>query len=283
MNSRHLSFLLLAALSACDTTASLVKLRDHTPEGSGYTVALSSRYRDYAEARLAQYDWWSSKYFADKGLMVAEGFEPAPEDPNDWNISRGERPELEKARASLIEIVNDDVKKQRPELAADAVMAYDCWVESMDDGWQNPNTERCRDTLFATLTKLSAPAPGEEAATLDEQGNPLISSSMVLYFPFDSSYLEGQFLAQMQSLIDSLKANPKAQLIINGHADRAGDDNYNLTLSARRAEYVKALLVSAGLDPARIEYFAFGESDPAVETDDEVREPSNRRVEIFLE
>lgn len=284
MNSRHLSFLLLAVLCACDTTASLVRLRDTAPSGSAYGVALAGRYRDYSELLLARYDWWSSKYFADKGLMITEGFEPPPEDPKDWNISKGELPELEKARASLLEIVNDDTKRTKPKLSAHAVASYDCCVESMDDGWQNPRIERCRDALFTALTKLSArrakEAPKEPA---DAEGNPLISSSLVLYFPFDSSHLEGEFLKQMQSLIESLKANPKAQLVINGHADRAGKDAYNLALSARRAEYVKSLLVGAGVSPDRVEYYAFGESDPAVATGDEVREPANRRVEIFLE
>lgn len=282
MNSRHVSLLLLAALCACDTTASLVQLRHMPAEGTAYTTALSARYRDYAEAQLARYDWWSSKYFADKGLTVAKGFEAAPEDPRQWNISAGELPELLKAREAVLEAVNNDTKTRTPELAADAVAAYDCWIENMDDGWQNSEIERCRDSLFITLGKLSAPAEND-AATLDEEGNPLVSSSLVLYFPFDSSQLEGAFLKQMQSLIESLRANPKSQLVINGHADRSGEDAYNLALSAKRAEYVKSLLVAAGLDASRVEYYAFGETDPAIATPDETRERANRRVEIFLE
>jgi outer membrane protein OmpA-like peptidoglycan-associated protein len=105
----------------------------------------------------------------------------------------------------------------------------------------------------------------------------------VLYFPFDSAHLEGAFLQQMQSLIASLRANPKAQLIINGHADRAGDDSYNLALSAKRAEYITNLLVKNGFSANRVTYYAFGETDPAIDTPDNVRERANRRVEIFLE
>lgn len=284
MNARHVSLLLLAALAACDTTASLVELREAPPASSPYAAALAARYRDYAEDQLARYDWWSSKYFADKGLAIAGGFESGPEDPKHWNISAGELPELEKAREALLETVTDDARKTHPDIAADAVVAYDCWVENMDDGWQNPQIEKCRDGVYTALGKLTAATadPAREAS-LDEQGNPLISSSMVLYFPFDSAHLEGAFLKQMQALIQSLKENPKTRLVINGHADRAGTDDYNLTLSARRAEYVKDLLVRAGLDASRIDYYAFGESDPAIDTPDNVREKVNRRVELFLE
>ncbi len=277
MNSRLVSFILLAALCACDTTASLVQLRHAPVAPTPYTAALADGYRAYAEDQLARYDWWSSKFFADKGLTIANGFEAAPEDPKQWDISAGELPELIKARKALLEAVNDTTKTTKPKTAANAVVAYDCWVENMDDGWQNPKIEQCRDQLFTALGKLAAPAASVETSA------PLISSSLVLYFPFDSIHLEGAFLKQMQSLIESLKANPKSQLVINGHADRAGDDTYNLELSAKRAEYIESLLVAAGLSKNRITYYAFGETDPAITTPDNTREPANRRVEIFLE
>ena len=104
MRTRHLIPLLLAAplsvgiLTACDTTSSLTQLRHVLPEGGPYEVALSGMYRDYAEAELAAYDWWSSKRFADKGLYVAEGKPVAPENPADWAIPLGARPELDRAR-----------------------------------------------------------------------------------------------------------------------------------------------------------------------------------------
>ncbi len=271
---------ILLALCACDTTASLKELRHATPSADPYYAALSEHYREYAEQQVVNYDWWSSKYFADKGLIVAYGHEVLPEKPEDWGLSQQEITELNQARRALIRALTDNTKKTQPKQAASAVFHYDCWIENLDDGWQIDKIEACRDRFFSALHALENTGSDKAAPP---PPTPTITSSSVLYFPFDRDILEGEFLTQMEGLVASLKNNPNAQLVINGHADRAGDDNYNLELSARRAEYIRSLLIKAGLDPKRVHYFAFGESDPAIETDDDVRERANRRVEIFIE
>lgn len=270
----------LFALSACDTTASLKELRHVTPSADPYFAQLSEYYRDYAEQQVINYDWWSSKYFADKGLIVAYGHPVLPEKPEDWGLSKHDMAELAPARAALVRALTDNTRKTQPHQAAKAVFHFDCWIENLDDGWQTQKIEACRDAFFSALHALEdtgsdAPAP--------PPAPPVVTSSTVLYFPFDRDVLEGEFLTQMEGLVASLKNHPNAQLIINGHADRAGDDAYNLALSARRAKYIEQLLVKAGLDKNRVHYFAFGESDPAIVTDDDVRERANRRVEIFIE
>jgi OmpA-OmpF porin, OOP family len=66
------------------------------------------------------------------------------------------------------------------------------------------------------------------------------------------------------------------------HTDRVGSDGANLQLSEKRAYSVQQHLVQLGLPKSRIEVFAFGETDPRTATADGVAEPTNRRVEIFL-
>jgi outer membrane protein OmpA-like peptidoglycan-associated protein len=70
---------------------------------------------------------------------------------------------------------------------------------------------------------------------------------------------------------------------VTGHADRAGPDSYNMALSMRRADAVKAVLVREGVPANQIAVVARGESQPLVPTADGVREPQNRRVEIVLQ
>ncbi|HEX5537232.1 MAG TPA: OmpA family protein, partial [Sphingobium sp.] len=71
-----------------------------------------------------------------------------------------------------------------------------------------------------------------------------------------------------------------AQVMLAGHADRAGAPSYNVALSQRRADAAKAYLVSKGISDGVITTQAFGEGKPRVETADGVRELQNRRVEI---
>ena len=73
-----------------------------------------------------------------------------------------------------------------------------------------------------------------------------------------------------------------SRINLTGHADRAGSDAYNVRLSQRRAEAVKAELVRLGFNANDISVVAKGEADPLVPTADGVREPKNRRVEILF-
>jgi len=67
---------------------------------------------------------------------------------------------------------------------------------------------------------------------------------------------------------------------VTGHADRAGSNGYNMGLSERRAENVAALMASMGIARSAITTGARGEEQPRVPTEDGVRNPQNRRVEI---
>ncbi len=69
-------------------------------------------------------------------------------------------------------------------------------------------------------------------------------------------------------------------VMLAGHADRSGAATYNVGLSQRRADSVKAYLVSRNIPASAISTQAFGETRNRVQTADGVRELQNRRVEI---
>lgn len=68
--------------------------------------------------------------------------------------------------------------------------------------------------------------------------------------------------------------------MIEGHTDDVGSDDYNMSLSARRAQTVRSYLAGLGIDTARLDSSAMGESKPAVEGDSEKARAANRRVVI---
>lgn len=92
--------------------------------------------------------------------------------------------------------------------------------------------------------------------------------------------------AQAQALLDDAASRyqicPRAQLMLAGHADRSGSDQYNVGLSQRRAANVRAYLAGRGIPDRAMTTVALGESRPRVETADGDREPQNRRVEIIF-
>ena len=271
------ALLSLIMLCACDSTASLKQLRRVEPSSDAYQAALASRYQDYAEHKVARYDWWTSKYFADKGLMAAYGREVLPEDPAAWDIPQTMQDEFADARNQLMAAL-PAAKQNQPAQAATAVVAYDQWVELQDNGWDEPRIADARDDFFAALGALT---PGEAGA--NATAAPVETTSTVLYFPFDAAALTATAKAAIAELAEYLKSAGNATININGHADRAGSDEYNMSLSEQRAKLVEEALIAAGVPKSMLNYFAFGETDPKQPTDDGQREPLNRRVEIFIE
>lgn len=105
-----------------------------------------------------------------------------------------------------------------------------------------------------------------------------VSRSYIAFFDFNASSLTSNAKNIIASAVSNAKAD--SDFIVTGHADRVGSDEYNIKLSKRRAESVKAELSRLGVSGSRVTTQAKGESTPLVSTADGIREPQNRRVEI---
>ena len=127
----------------------------------------------------------------------------------------------------------------------------------------------------------------DEAANTDS-GCPVVESTIIdalneaginILFPADGSELRGtkvlDVVAQVKTNLDE---NPRGIVLIQGHASEDGSVEYNQALSESRAESVKSKLIELGVDPARLEVQAFGESRPIVADDKSVSRRKSRRV-----
>ena len=122
-----------------------------------------------------------------------------------------------------------------------------------------------------------APPPAPAAAA-----RPAIARSYLVFFDWDKATLTPEAVAIIRTAAANAKAGSVTRLELTGHADRSGADRYNLGLSQRRADSVKAELLRQGIKDNEIATFAKGEREPLVPTADGVREPQNRRVEIVF-
>ncbi|MBM3617104.1 MAG: OmpA family protein [Alphaproteobacteria bacterium] len=270
--------LAFTALAAC-TTNSLEELRRTTPTENPYLAALSAEYLAFAESEARQYDWASSQHFADKGLAAAYGHEVEPETFDNWDIGEDYIQELANARLQLITLLTPDVKVAKPGLSARALFYYDCWMEQQNEAWQEDDISSCREGFYHSI-RILAGAPEEP-----EEATPLIfSSSYLIFFEWNKWAVNEEGMKVVNSTVQDLKDSKETEyeVVLNGHADRSGDVEYNLKLSQKRAEAVKAELVKRGIPDERIRYFAFGETDNRIPTADGIRERANRRVEIFF-
>ena len=101
-----------------------------------------------------------------------------------------------------------------------------------------------------------------------------------VYFPFNI-YNKIIDPATLDANAAYLKQNPDAKMWIQGYADPRGDIVYNLVLSYRRAQWVKAQLVKRGVDASRIEYATgWGKLYQTCETKDDACFQQNRRADV---
>ncbi|MGN0864709.1 MAG: OmpA family protein [Akkermansia sp.] len=119
--------------------------------------------------------------------------------------------------------------------------------------------------------------------------NPKGGDSLALFFAFDEAALTPRSLRQLQIVAELLKQS-SGQLNISGHTDDVGSEAYNQKLSERRAEAVKAALVSFGVQAEQINTSGMGKSQPRRTFAQDVSEEElnfirgeNRRAEIYLD
>lgn len=109
--------------------------------------------------------------------------------------------------------------------------------------------------------------PGSGIPSVDAFQSPtsaLLSVFRTLYFNTDDHILRTQdSLAAVERVAEYLKSHPGTYLMIEGHADERGPEAYNLSLGARRANYVRSLLVKSGVDLNQIHTISYGKERPA--------------------
>lgn len=110
-----------------------------------------------------------------------------------------------------------------------------------------------------------------------------IPRNFIIFFDWDQDVITQEAMGILTEAANYAKQAGVARIVLTGHADRSGSVGYNEGLSMRRANNAMSELVNLGIAQDAIAVFAKGEAEPLVPTEDGVREPQNRRVEIVLE
>ena len=104
-----------------------------------------------------------------------------------------------------------------------------------------------------------------------------------VHFDFDSAAIKAISKAVLDArAVPVLRDNADMRVRIEGHTDSVGPDRYNQLLSLRRAEAVRAYLVSQGIDEIRMTVAGYGESAPLDNNDTRAGRANNRRVEFVI-
>ncbi len=103
-----------------------------------------------------------------------------------------------------------------------------------------------------------------------------------ILFEFDSAKLSEEAQQILRTKAEWLRKNARAQVIIEGHCDERGTNEYNLALGDRRAFSAKAFLIDLGISQSRLTTVSYGEERPLDSRSDEEAWAKNRRAHFVI-
>jgi peptidoglycan-associated lipoprotein len=107
-------------------------------------------------------------------------------------------------------------------------------------------------------------------------------AAYTVHFKFDSAAVQDKEQANIASVAQALTSDVNAKLLIEGHCDERGTEEYNRSLGERRALALREALAKVNVSPDRIRTISYGKDRPADTGHDEAAYAKNRRGEFVL-
>lgn len=163
-------------------------------------------------------------------------------------------------------------------------------------GCRSKKTAEPKTVPIETRPVVSVPAPAEDFVVeesteeridwtdIDEM-NRLANARGWLrdaFYAYDSSALNEEGRSALASSAAWLSENPRYALLVEGHCDERGTEQYNLALGERRAHVASEYMRSLGVSRDRIRTMSFGESRPFVDGASEQAHSQNRRAHLKI-
>lgn len=122
----------------------------------------------------------------------------------------------------------------------------------------------------------------QEAVRVKEQARMKFVNEDV-YFNFDDAALTSDARLVLTQKVAWLRENPGASVLIEGHCDERGTEEYNIALGQRRAQSVKMFMVNAGISASRLSTISYGEERPVDFGNNESAWAKNRRAHFKIQ
>ena len=178
-----------------------------------------------------------------------------------------------------------------------ALVFMDTGCRTKAGGWRWP-WQKDRSELLGTGSALGDPAlleNGDLSKVTDEFGNVVSGARFEdtlqavqgvkfapVYFALDSYVLTQSEVSKVEQVAQHLLQNMGHVLVVEGHCDERGSNEYNLSLGENRALSVRTRLIELGVSADRIQTRSYGEEKPAVAGSGEEAWRLNRRGEFAL-
>lgn len=130
--------------------------------------------------------------------------------------------------------------------------------------------------------RIEEEIPGAEVNRVGEGINVTFNEDAGVYFDTNKSDVKGTSATTLDKLAGIFQEYPKSNILVEGHTDSAGSDEYNWKLSQQRAESVTNYLISKGISSSRFTTKWYGETQPRESNETAEGKAKNRRVELAI-
>ena len=138
------------------------------------------------------------------------------------------------------------------------------------------------DRMDRQAERIEEEVPGAEVTRVGEGINVTFDEQSGVYFDINKSDIKGKSAETLQRLAGIFKEYPKSNILVEGHTDSTGGDDYNMYLSKQRAQAVSNYLIDQGIDAGRFTTKWYGESQPRFDNSTPEGRSKNRRVELGI-
>jgi peptidoglycan-associated lipoprotein len=142
----------------------------------------------------------------------------------------------------------------------------------------NTQTDFVKTDTEPNVNEKILPTDIEELNRLAQQRGYIADA----FFSYNESTLSGDAQSALQTSATWLKSHPAYNILIEGHCDERGTEQYNLALGDRRANIAKEYLATLGVDGSRIRTVSYGEERPFDPGHDESAWAKNRRAHLVI-
>lgn len=130
--------------------------------------------------------------------------------------------------------------------------------------------------------RIEEEIPGAEVKRVGEGINVTFNEDAGVYFDTNKSDVKGTSAATLDKLAGIFKEYPNSNILVEGHTDSAGPEEYNMNLSKQRAVSVTNYLTAKGISPTRFTTKWYGELQPVGDNTTVAGKAQNRRVELAI-
>ena len=258
---------------------------NYTPPKAAYDLALFEGYLALSRLEYSEGDYTDSDAFARRAIQATKDASFEPEQIFARDLSTQLLNLAASKRHKLISAQSRGAREFAFEWAAEAQLAFDCWLQEQEENWQDDDIAACLNRFDIAMAEVALVIEPTDRAPPDIEIGRL---STEVFFDLDSAKLSPEALEIIDQFASWVKAYNDPIIALIGNADQSGDglkdattgEDYNAALSKKRAEAVALYLATKGVRPDTM--VARGDEVPAVFNFDRAPDRANRRVVLLV-